>query len=68
MTYRITRKEVTKQFIIVIQLLLEWIEQGEDSNERKDIDSYEENPLEPRPLSVSEVARNFNISKSSAYQ
>ena len=28
------RREVVKQFIIAIELLLEWIEQREDSNEK----------------------------------
>jgi hypothetical protein len=30
MNNRITRGEVAKQFFIAIQLLIEWIEQGED--------------------------------------
>ena len=34
MNNRITRREVAKQFIIAIELLLEWIEQKEHSNEK----------------------------------
>ena len=34
MNNRITRRKVAKQFIIAIELLLEWIEQIEHSNEK----------------------------------
>ena len=34
MSNRITRREVAKQFIVAIELLLEWIEQKEDWNEK----------------------------------
>lgn len=68
MSYRITRKEVAKQFIIAIQLLLEWIEQGEDSNKKKDISPLEENPPETHLLTATEVAKILNVSKSFAYR
>ncbi len=68
MNNRITRKEVAKQFIIAIQLLLEWIEQGEDSNEKRDIDSLEEKPHEPSLFTATEVAKILKISKSKTYR
>jgi hypothetical protein len=34
MNNRITRREVAKQFIVAIELLLEWIEQGSSLGEK----------------------------------
>jgi excisionase family DNA binding protein len=67
MNNRITRGEVAKQFFIAIQLLIEWIEQGEDLIEKINIHSFEENSLETRLLTAPDVARVLNISKSKAY-
>jgi excisionase family DNA binding protein len=68
MNNRISRGEVAKQFFIAIQLLLEWIEQGEDSIEKIDIHSFEEKPHEPSLLTATEVEKDFQISKSKAYR
>ena len=68
MSYRITRKEVSKHLIIALQLLLEWIEQVENSNEKKDDESFDEDPVESSLLTAAEIARVLNVSKAKAYQ
>ena len=68
MNNRITRREVAKQFIIAIELLLEWIEQKENSNgETTGIDIGEDS-IETRLLTAPDVARILNISKGAAYK
>ena len=68
MNSRITRREVAKQFIIAIELLLEWIEQKEKSNgESMDKDAGEDS-VETRLLTAPDVARILNISKGAAYK
>ncbi len=42
---KVTRREVAKQFLFAIELLLEWIEQGEDSNEKTISNNIEEHSL-----------------------
>jgi excisionase family DNA binding protein len=64
----LNNKEVAQQFIIAIKLLLKWIEQGEDPNEKKDIDSIGENPLETGLLTAAQVVKILMISKSNAYR
>lgn len=68
MNNRITRREVAKQFIIAIELLLEWIEQRENSIERPTSNGIEESSRETRLLTAPDVARILNISKAAAYQ
>ncbi len=68
MNNRITRREVAKQFIIAIELLLEWIEQKENSNVKSTSKDVEEDSLETRLLTAPDVARILNISKGAAYQ
>ena len=67
MNNRITRREVAKQFIVAIELLLEWIEQKDISNKKPFNRNIEENPHESRLLTAPEVARILNISKGGAY-
>jgi excisionase family DNA binding protein len=55
MNNRITRREVAKQFIVAIELLLEWIEQGSSLGET-------------RLLTAPDVARILKISKGAAYK
>ena len=68
MSKRIRRREVAKQLIIAIELLLEWIEQKEDSSEILTSNDVEEGSLETRLLTAPDVARILNISKGAAYQ
>ena len=68
MNNRITRREVVKQFIIAIELLLEWIEQKENSNEKPISNYVEEISFESSLLTAPDVAKIFNISKGAAYQ
>jgi excisionase family DNA binding protein len=68
MNYRITRREVAKQFIIAIELLLEWIEQKENSNSESMGKDVGEDSLETRLLTAPDVARILNISKGAAYK
>ena len=63
MNNRITRREVAKQFIIAIELLLEWIEQRENSIERPTSNGIEESSRETRLLTAPDVARILNINK-----
>ncbi len=68
MNNRITRREVAKHFIIAIELLLEWIEQKEDSNGKSTSKDVTEDSLETRLLTAPDVARILNISKGAAYR
>ena len=68
MNNRITRREVAKQFIIAIELLLEWIEQKENSNGETTGKDVGEDSIETRLLTAPEVARILNISKGAAYK
>ena len=68
MTNKLTRKEVALQFAIAIQLLLDWIDQKENSNEKPTSQNNQEVPLESHLLTTPEVARILNISKGAAYQ
>ena len=68
MSNRITRREVAKQFIVAIELLLEWIEQKEDWNEKTTRKNIDEISLESRLLTAPDIARILNISKGGAYQ
>lgn len=68
MNRRITRREVAKQFIIAIELLLEWIEQKENSNGESTGRDVEEDSIETRLLTAPDVARILNISKGAAYK
>jgi excisionase family DNA binding protein len=68
MNSRITRREVAKQFIIAIELLLEWIEQKENSDAISINEDVEEASHEIRLLTAPDVARILNISKGAAYQ
>jgi hypothetical protein len=52
MNRRITRREVAKQFIIAIELLLEWIEQKENSNGESTGRDVEEDSIETRLLTA----------------
>jgi excisionase family DNA binding protein len=67
MNNRITRREVAKQFIIAIELLLEWIEQGSDFGEKSVTSDSEDESLDTRLLTAPDVARILNISKGAAY-
>jgi len=67
MNNRITRREVAKQFINAIELLLEWIEQKNDSNDKSTSSVVEEDSLETRLLTAPDIARILNISKANAY-
>jgi excisionase family DNA binding protein len=68
MNSRITRREVAKQFIIAIELLLEWIEQKENSNGESTGKDVGEDSIETRLLTAPDVARILNISKGAAYK
>lgn len=68
MNNRITRREVAKQFIVAIELLLEWIEQGKRSIENPTNIDVGEDPLKTRLLTAPDVARILNISKGAAYR
>ena len=68
MNNRITRREVAKQFIIAIELLLEWIEQKENSNGETTGKDVGEDSIETRLLTAPDVARILNISKGAAYK
>ena len=68
MNNRITRREVAKQFIVAIELLLEWIEQKENPFKKPYPNNIEENPHDTRLLTAPDVARILNISKGAAYQ
>ncbi|UCD98179.1 MAG: helix-turn-helix domain-containing protein [Chloroflexota bacterium] len=68
MNSRITRREVAKQFIIAIELLLEWIEQKENSNGESTGKDVGEDSVETRLLTAPDVARILNISKGAAYK
>jgi hypothetical protein len=67
MTNKVTRKEVAEQFFIATQLLLDWIEQGGNSEEKINNSAIEEHNLEPRLLTATEIVIILKISKSSAY-
>ena len=68
MNSRITRREVAKQFIIAIELLLEWIEQKENSNGEITGKDVGEDSFETHLLTAPDVARILNISKGAAYK
>ena len=68
MNSRITRREVAKQFIIAIELLLEWIEQKGNSNGESTGKDFREGCIETRLLTAPDVARILNISKGAAYK
>jgi hypothetical protein len=68
MNSRITRRQVTKQFIIAIELLLEWIEEKEKSNTNSNSEIIEKDSLETRLLIAPDVARILNISKGAVDQ
>jgi excisionase family DNA binding protein len=68
MNSRITRREVAKQFIIAIELLLEWIEQGSNLGEKSVASDSEDESLDTRLLTAPDVARILNISKGAAYK
>lgn len=68
MNNRITRRKVAKQFIIAFELLLEWIEQKEHSNEKPIGYDVKETSFESSLLTEPEVARILNISKANAYR
>ena len=68
MNNRITRREVAKQFIIAVELLLEWIEQKENSNSETTGKDVGEDSIETRLLTAPDVARILNISKGAAYK
>jgi len=67
MNIRITRREVAKQFIIAIELLLDWVEQKENSIDKSTSNDVEEDSLDARLLTAPDVARILNISKGAAY-
>jgi len=64
----ITRREFARQFIIAIELLLEWIELKEHSIQKSNNINIEEPSHDSRLLTASEVARKLNISKGAVYQ
>ncbi|MFL7894134.1 MAG: hypothetical protein AB8I56_18910, partial [Anaerolineales bacterium] len=68
MNNRITRMKVAKQFITVIELLLEWIEQKDNSNTNSNIQNSEKDTLETRLLTAPDVGRIQNISKGATYK
>jgi excisionase family DNA binding protein len=68
MNNRITRREVAKQFIIAIELLLEWIKQKDNSIGETTGKDFEEDTIETSLLTAPDVARILNISKGAAYQ
>jgi len=67
MKNRITRREVAKQFIVAIELLLEWIEQKEYPNEKPSCKNLDEDSREYRLLKAQDVARILNISEGATY-
>ena len=67
MNNRNTRREVAKQFIVAIELLLEWIEQKEIPNQISSSSNLDEDSRESRLLKAPDVARILNISKGAAY-
>ena len=67
MNIRITRREVAKQFIIAIELLLDWVEQKEKSIDKSTSNDVEEDSFDARLLNAPDVARILNISKGAAY-
>jgi excisionase family DNA binding protein len=68
MNNRITRREVAKQFIVAIELLLEWIEQGSSLGEKSVTSDSEDESLDTCLLTAPDVARILNISKGAAYK
>ena len=68
MNNRITRREVTKKFIIANELLLEWTEQIESSRDNSTTDKIVENRLDTNLLEAPDVATILNISKGAAYR
>ena len=68
MNNRITRREVAKQFIIVIEWLLEWIEQKENSIGETIGKDVREDSIDICLLTAPDVARILNISKGAAYK
>jgi excisionase family DNA binding protein len=68
MNKRITRRQVAKQFIIAIELLLEWIEQKENSNGESTGKDVGEDTIETHLLTAPDVARILNISKGADYK
>ena len=64
----ITRREVAKHFIVAIELLMEWIEQGSDLSEKSVNSDSEDESLDTRLLTAPDVARILNISKGAAYK
>ena len=68
MNNRITKRQVAKQFIIAIELLLEWIEQKENSNGESTGKDVDEDSIETHLLTAPDVARILNISKCAAYK
>ena len=68
MNNRITRRKVAKQFIVAIELLLEWIEQGSNLGEKSVTSDSEDVSLDTRLLTAPDVARILNISKGAAYK
>ena len=68
MNGRITRRQVVKQFIIAIELLLEWIEQKENSNGDTTGKDVGGESIETRLLTAPDVAGILNISKGAAYK
>ncbi|UCD99709.1 MAG: helix-turn-helix domain-containing protein [Chloroflexota bacterium] len=67
MNIRITRREVAKQFIIAIELLLDWVEQKENSIDKSTSNDVEEDSLDARLLTAPDIASILNISKGAAY-
>ena len=68
MNNRITRREVAKQFIIAIELLLEWMEQKGNSNSETTGKDVGEDSIETSLLTAPDVARILSISKGAAYK
>jgi hypothetical protein len=56
MNNRITRREVAKQFIVAIELLLEWIEQGSSLGEKSVTSDSEDESLDTCLLTAPDVA------------
>jgi hypothetical protein len=61
----ITRREVAKQFIVSIELFLEWIEQKENANGGPISSDVEEDSFKTRLLTAPDVSRILNISTDS---
>jgi excisionase family DNA binding protein len=68
MNNRITKRQVAKQFMIAIELLLEWIEQKENSNGESTGKDVGDDSFETHLLTAPDVARILNINKGAAYQ